>query len=334
MKTSALTLDGMSNAVATSLSICNWSNEIMLVSGLSVVKNGIRLGYPFLESIRSAISICDEFVVVVDPGEDDSLAVLRELQSNEPKLKIIETQWSRKVTPQKCVLAQQTNLGLHQCQGDWVLYLQANEVLRNDDLEHLKSLMVKHKDDQQVEAMLFERLTFWADYNHVLKVYPDRYIYTARIVRPHIGTQSIRDAMSFAVFDNWSTRGRYPRAIDTGVNVYRYGKVLSPAVMKRKQSEAVHESIRDSDKEFFYDEVPGQYVVEFRGEHPRVMQALVENTPNTYDSNAVGVRRTLTWRERTRLMETAIYRRFGVPHWRRTRHKLVGNYVDKDRDEY
>ncbi|MFT7517199.1 MAG: glycosyltransferase involved in cell wall biosynthesis [Myxococcota bacterium] len=305
----------------------------MLVSGLSVVKNGIRLGYPFLESIRSAISLCDEFVVVVDPGEDDTLEMLREFQSKEPKLKIIETQWSSKVTPQKCVLAQQTNIGLHQCQGDWVLYLQANEVLRYDDLEHLKSLMIKHKDDQQVEAMLFERLTFWADYNHLLNVYPDRYKYTARIVRPHIGTQSIRDAMSFAVFDEWSTRGRYPRAIDTGVNVYRYGKVLSPAVMALKQSEAVHESIRDN-KEFFYDEVPGQYVVEFRGKHPRVMQARVENTPNTYDSNAAGVRRTLTLRERRRLIETAFYRRCGFPRWRRTRYKLVGNYVVKNRDEY
>ncbi|MBC8371854.1 MAG: glycosyltransferase family 2 protein [Planctomycetes bacterium] len=113
----------------------------MLVSGLSVIKNGIRLGYPFLESIRSAISICEEFVVVVDPGEDDTLEMLREMQRSEPKLKLIETEWSAKVNPQKCVLAQQTNIGLHQCKGDWVLYLQANEVLHEDDLGNLQSLM-------------------------------------------------------------------------------------------------------------------------------------------------------------------------------------------------
>jgi glycosyltransferase involved in cell wall biosynthesis len=305
----------------------------MLVSGLSVIKNGIRLGYPFLESIRSAIDICEEFVVVVDPGEDDTLEMLHELQRGEPKLKIIETAWSEKVSPQKCVLAQQTNIGLHQCQGDWVLYLQANEVLHENDLPHLLNLMREHKDNPKVEAMLIERLTFWADYSHLLKVYPDRFKFSPRIVRPHIGTQSIRDAMSFAVFDEWSIKGRYPRAIDTGVNIYRYGKVLSSAAMKLKQVNAVHESIRDN-VDFFYDEVPGQFVVEFTGDHPGVMRARVENTPDSYVANSANVRRKLTLRERRRLLETAFYRCCGFPRWRNTRYKLLGKYAPKDRGEY
>jgi glycosyltransferase involved in cell wall biosynthesis len=305
----------------------------MLVSGLSVIKNGIRLGYPFLESIRSAIDICEEFVVVVDPGEDDTLEMLHELQIAEPKLKIIETVWSEKVRPQQCVLAQQTNIGLHQCKGDWVLYLQANEVLHENDLPHLLKLMKEHKDNAEVEAMLFERLTFWADYTHLLKVYPDRFKFSPRIVRPHIGTQSIRDAMSFAVFDDWSIHGRYPRAIDTGVNIYRYGKVLSRAAMELKQSEAVHESIRPQ-KDFFYDGVPGQHVGEFVGEHPKVMSARVDNTPTAYDANSSAVRRTLTLRERRRLLETAFYRNCGFPRWRNTRYKLLGKYLPKDRGDY
>jgi hypothetical protein len=305
----------------------------MLVSGLSIIKNGIRLGYPFLESIRSAIDICEEFVVVVDPGEDDTLEMLHELQMAEPKLKIIETVWSEKVRPQQCVLAQQTNIGLHQCKGDWVLYLQANEVLHENDLPHLLKLMKEHKDNAEVEAMLFERLTFWADYTHLLKVYPDRFKFSPRIVRPHIGTHSIRDAMSFAVFDDWSTHGRYPRAIDTGVNIYRYGKVLSRAAMELKQSEAVHESIRPQ-KDFFYDGVPGQHVGEFVGEHPKVMSARVDNTPTAYDANSSAVRRTLTLRERRRLLETAFYRNCGFPRWRNTRYKLLGRYLPKDRGDY
>jgi len=305
----------------------------MLVSGLSVIKNGIRLGYPFLESIRSAIDICEEFVVVVDPGEDNTLEMLRELQLSEPKLKIIETVWSEKVKPQQCVLAQQTNLGLHQCKGDWVLYLQANEVLHENDLPHLLKLMKDHKDNTEVEAMLFERLTFWADYTHLLKVYPDRFKFSPRIVRPHIGTQSIRDAMSFGVFDDWSIHGRYPRAIDTGVNIYRYGKVLSRAAMKLKQSEAVHESARDQ-KDFFYDEVPGQYVGEFAGEHPKVMSSRVENTPTAYEADSSAVRRKLTLHERRRLLETAFYRNCGFPRWRNTRYKLLGKYLPKDRGDY
>lgn len=181
--------------------------------------------------------------------------------------------------------------------------------------------------------MLFERLTFWADYNHLLKVYPDRFKFTPRIVRPHIGTQSIRDAMSFAVFDEWSMRGRYPRAIDTGVNIYRYGKVLSPAAMKLKQASAVHESIRDN-ADFFYDEVPGQYVVEYNDEHPKVMAARIENAPVNYDASSENVRRKLSLRERRRLLETAFYKCCGFPRWRNTRYKLLGKYVAKNRDNY
>ena len=309
----------------------------MLVSGLSVIKNGTRLGYPFLESISSAIDICEEFVVVVDPGEDNTLEMLRELQLAEPKLKIIETIWSEKVRPQQCVLAQQTNIGLHQCRGDWVLYLQANEVLHENDLPHLLKLMKDYKDNAEVEAMLFERLTFWADYQHLLKVYPDRFKFSPRIVRPHIGTQSIRDAMSFAVFDDWSTHGRYPRAIDTGVNLYRYGKVLSSSAMELKQSEAVHESDHESGggpKDFFYNEVPGQHVGEFVGEHPKVMSARVDNTPAAYEADSSAVRRKLSLRERRRLLETAFYRNCGFPRWRNTRYKLLGKYLSKDRGDY
>jgi hypothetical protein len=164
-------------------------------------------------------------------------------------------------------------------------------------------------------------------------VYPDRFKFSPRIVRPHIGTQSIRDAMSFAVFDDWSIHGRYPRAIDTGVNIYRYGKVLSRAAMELKQSEAVHESIRPQ-KDFFYDGVPGQHVGEFVGEHPKVMSARVDNTPTAYDANSSAVRRTLTLRERRRLLETAFYRNCGFPRWRNTRYKLLGKYLPKDRGDY
>jgi hypothetical protein len=135
------------------------------------------------------------------------------------------------------------------------------------------------------------------------------------------------------VFDEWSIYGRYPRAIDTGVNIYRYGKVLSSTAMKLKQSEAVHESIR-SNKDFFYDEVPGQYVVEFVGEHPKVMGARVENAPVNYDADSGDVRRKLTLSEHRRLLETAFYRCCGFPRWRNTRYKLIGKYVTKERDEY
>jgi len=49
----------------------------MKVSGFTFVRNGTLLGYPFIESIRSVLPICDEFVVAVARGDDDTPERLR-----------------------------------------------------------------------------------------------------------------------------------------------------------------------------------------------------------------------------------------------------------------
>ncbi len=33
-----------------------------LVSGLTIIRNGVRLNYPFIEAIRSVLPICDEVI--------------------------------------------------------------------------------------------------------------------------------------------------------------------------------------------------------------------------------------------------------------------------------
>ena len=232
----------------------------ILVSGLTIIRNGVRLNYPILEAIRSALSICDEYIVVVGNSDDDTLEQLESL--NDERIRIIHSEWSPLVTPQQCLLAQQTNIGLAYCKGRWCLYLQGNEVLHEKDLEHLRALMETHAGNDQVEAMLFERLTCWSDYQHYVAAYPRRYKYTARIIRPNIGTCSIRDGMSFAIFDGFSTRGRYPRSIDTGVDVYRYDFVHSIEQQARKYKSAAHrmELAMNVEQDFFYDHYPRQFI--------------------------------------------------------------------------
>lgn len=47
------------------------------------------MGYPFLESIQSILSVVDEFVVVLGDSDDGSREAILELSS--PKIKIIDT---------------------------------------------------------------------------------------------------------------------------------------------------------------------------------------------------------------------------------------------------
>ena len=304
----------------------------VLVSGLTIVRNGQRLDYPFLEAIRSALPICDEFIAVVGQSDDDTLELIRTIDA--PHLRIVETVWSKKVRPQKSVLAQQTNIGLQLCQGDWCVYVQANEVIHERSYGILRELMEKYRNDERVEAMLLERLTFWADYQHYIATYPNRFKFAPRIVRPHIGMYSIRDAMGFAVFDGFSTRGRYPRAMDTGEDIYRYGFVHTREKQAEKLRDDIHHVKKDRavSEDYYLRKYPRRFIRRFTGTHPGVMQERAANFPEQYDEQDPRCRRTLTLKDRQRLWETMIYARWGIPRWRHVPYKLVlGGYRPKNR---
>ncbi len=304
----------------------------MFVSGMTIAKNLVRLDYPFIEAIRSALPLCDEFVAVIGDSDDGTFEAVQQL--NDPKIRIVRTTWSEKVTPRKCILAQQTNIGLHLCRGDWVIYLQGNEVLHESSLPALRETMEAHKDNPEVEALLLERLTFWGDYDHVVHAYPERFKYSARILKPYVGMYSVRDAMSFAVFDGYSLNGRYPRAVDTGQDLFRYGFVQSPALLSEKYKLAVHIDGGDPNvgEENYYNYMPRQFVRRFEGTHPALMHDRVKACRFAIVDDDPRWRTKLTLKERQRLMETAFYRQFGLPHWRNTRYKLTGGYRPKPRN--
>jgi len=304
----------------------------MYVSGLTILRNAVRLGYCFEESIRSALPICDEFVVVVGDGDDGTLETVRGM--NEPKVRVVETVWSDRVEPRRYVLSQQTNIGLHMCRGDWVVYLQANEVLHEASLPALGALMEENNGNSSVEALLLERLVFWGDFDHFVGVYPNRFKYSPRIVRPYCGTYAVRDAMSFAVFDGFGLKGRYPRAVDTGQDLYRYSWVLDPEQARHKHEDAVHlagSEERTVDEGFFYTHLPKQHVRRFQGTHPAVMREQMAGFSQRLSLDDERWRTTPTGRERRRTLESRYYRRFGVPRLRDTRYRLQGDYVRKQR---
>jgi glycosyltransferase involved in cell wall biosynthesis len=306
----------------------------ILVSGLTIIRNGVRLNYPFIEAIRSALPICDEYIVVAGDSDDETLEHLAML--DDDRVRVIHTEWSPLVNPRKCLLAQQTNIGLGFCRGRWCLYLQGNEILHEKALPKLHSLMATHAENTSVEAMLVERLTFWSDYGHYVAAYPRRFKYTARIIRPNIGTYSIRDGMSFAVFDNFSTRGRYPRAIDSGADLYRYDYVHSVEQQARKFADAVHRSgtLVQADADYFYQHYPRQFLARFEGTHPAVMAERMRSHAEENRLYLDKCRRQLRLSERKRLFESYLYSRFGLPALSRNRFKLVGSMARKVRPAF
>lgn len=298
-----------------------------LISGLSIIRNGVLLDYAFIESIRSALPLCDEYIVVLGDSDDDTRE--RILALDDPKIRIVDSTWSDRVEPRKCLLAQQTNIGLHLCRGAWCLYMQADEALHEESLPRLRALMEETAEDPDVEAILLERLAFYGDGQHVVRAYPEALRYVPRIIKPHIGTHSIRDAMSVAIFDNWSTRGRYPRALDSGEYLYRYTRVHTPEGLAAR-STAVHRGGTGTvNADVLLSYFPRPWITSFGGSHPEVMKERLARVGAQYDLNDPRCRTKMTRKERLRLLETRLYRWVGLPPWRSQRFKLIGRFKQK-----
>src|SRR5215207_8727233 len=104
----------------------------MTLSGFTFCRNMVRYDYPVVESIRSILPIVDEFVVNVGRCEDGTLELIRSIDS--PKIRIVESVWDETLRKDGIIYSQQTNIALSHCAGDWAFYLQADEVIHEQDL--------------------------------------------------------------------------------------------------------------------------------------------------------------------------------------------------------
>ncbi len=198
----------------------------MKVSGFSIIRDGVRLGYPFLESIRSVLPLVDEFVIAVGDCSDDTRQQI--LALDIPNLRIIDTVWEPTVCSGGQIMAQQTNLALDACQGDWCFYIQGDEVIHEGDHDAIASCMHRWLSDPGVEGLTFRYLHFMGDYSIRN---PLAYRKQVRIVRNRKNIRSVGDACGFGI------DGRKLRTKPTGGRVFHYGYVRPPEEMARKSTQ-------------------------------------------------------------------------------------------------
>jgi glycosyltransferase involved in cell wall biosynthesis len=246
----------------------------MRVSGLTIVRDIEIMDYPALEAIRSVLPLCDEFVVVVGRSEDATLERIQSL--GDPRLRILETEWDPRLRRGGEVLSQQTNLGLQHCTGDWVFYIQADEVLHERYLERVRERMRRFLTDPRVEGLWFRYRHFYGTY----WAYQDNrrrwYRRQVRIVRRDPNIVSWGDAMDFRHRDGSKLRSR-----SAGAEIYHYGWVKRPTRMleKKRRLDRLWYSDEEIEKRYgslvSYSYPDRYFLVPFRGTHPAVMQERV-----------------------------------------------------------
>lgn len=238
----------------------------MKISCFTFLRNAHILGYPFVESIKSALSLCDEFIVNIGESEDDTFEMVRAIES--PKIRIIQSQWNEKMTTRGYVYGQQKSIAHFNCTGDWAFYLEADEVIHEDDIPKIRMAMERHLDDKDVEALVFDYIHFYG--NHKTYAWgPAWYRKEVRIIKNSIRAYS-PDGLFFVVLSS-NKRGRYPRAALTGAKIYHYGWVRSEKQMNEKVKH-ISKYWGNSPHIVDYSKIDHKVLREFKGTHPAVMK--------------------------------------------------------------
>jgi glycosyltransferase involved in cell wall biosynthesis len=262
----------------------------MRVSGFSFVRDAVRLHYPVAEAIRSVLPIVDEFVIAVGRGQDGTAERIRAI--GDPKVRLLESDWDPALFVHGAINAQQSNLALDACTGDWAIYVQADEVIHEEDHPRIVRAMEQSHEDPRIEGLLFDYLHFWGDFDHVHWT-RNWYRHEVRVVRRLPGMRSWKSAQGFRI------DGRKPVVRQSGARVFHYGWVRPPETMKRKQMalDRLHHpedwvQKRHPEPESAFDYGPLENLRRFEGTHPAVMREWIADK---------------SWRAET-------YRRSGTQH--------------------
>ena len=248
----------------------------MKISGFTFVRNGFKLGYPVLESLQSLLDICDEVVIAIGNSDDETEERIKNL--GNPKIIIISTVWDETLREGGTILAQQTDIALQHCTGDWLLYLQADEVLHEKDYDIIKQYAHRYLHHPTIEGLLFSYYHFFGNYNYI-GTGRQWYRSEIRMIKNTNSVFSWRDAQGFRTKDANGIRKLKVASIPA--SVYHYGWVRNPIAYLKKQ-EAFHKLYHDDTwlKEHLptSEEFPSCYQLDtFTATHPTIMNSKIQS---------------------------------------------------------
>ncbi len=259
----------------------------MKISGFTIGKNISKLYYPMKESVLSILPIVDEFIIVLGDSDPDDTTRDEIAGIDSDKIKIIDSVWDTGKFSSGTIYAQQTHLAKNNCSGDWLFYIQADEIVHEKYLPVIRQRCENLLYDKEVDGLLFKYLHFWGDYWH----YHDSHGWYRKEIRIIRNDQEIipwRDAQSFRRipdFDGISYKNKANtfklKVVEIDAWIYHYGWVRPPRYMKTKsivfnshynESEQAHVPASDQLNKMTFDYGVMSNLPVFKGSHPSVLK--------------------------------------------------------------
>jgi len=269
----------------------------MKVTGFTFIRNAVINDYPIVEAITSILSICDEFVIAHGNSNDNTLDLLKSI--NSPKIRIIDTIWDESLREGGRTFAEETNKAFQAISADtdWAFYIQGDEVIHEKYLPVIKREMEVCLNDHNIEGLLFKYIHFYGSYDYYASS-RRWYRKEIRVLRNLKGITSYRDAQGFRIND------RKIRVKEIDAYVYHYGWVKPPQGLNNK--------VRNFNKFYHSDEwIETNYpktdnfdygnadeLIKFNSTHPVSIRERISNTNWEFSIDPTTVKRKLSLRRR------------------------------------
>jgi glycosyltransferase involved in cell wall biosynthesis len=246
------------------------------VSGVTIVKDGLALGYPFREAIRSLLPLVEELIVNVGQGEDGTWEAVHAL--DDARIRPFRSVWDPRARDGQA-LSEQTNLAFARCRGDWIVYLQADEVLHEEDLPALTE-QLEHHGATSIEGLVFDYLHFYASPHVINDDWLSFYPRAVRAVRNGIGVASAGDAAGFVRRIGSRSRGLVKAPARARIFHYGWADAGGKYARARALSSLYHDRFASTPEDIFpADLTSHRHVRAFAGTHPEVVRRRVAESP-------------------------------------------------------
>jgi len=179
------------------------------------------------------------------------------------------------------VYGQQKMIAQFNCTGDWLFYVEGDEVYHEHDLKKIYKSMESHLDDANVEALVFDFYHFYGNAMSYLDS-PGWYRSEARIIKSSIRSYA-PDGLFWLVLDS-NKKGRYPRAKKIGAYCYHYGWVRSEDQMNLK-SQKVQQYWGNLPVMIDYSQIDQSIIKEFFGSHPKIISSWLPKSLKVFNAD-------------------------------------------------
>lgn len=191
-----------------------------MISVVTIISNAIRLDYPFQPWLECNAPVASEIVINVDSTcQDGTVELVRDLTHTLENVRILESPWNWENRVGGSELAIQSNLAIELCTQPWVLYIQADEVLHEQQHPLLKATVESAPAD--VTVFNLPRLYFWGrpdtirmDWTHYL---------------PRLFRRGSRSSSGDAMYTSGSGK-----PVPSKISLFHYSRMGDPAVISKR----------------------------------------------------------------------------------------------------